>query len=53
MPLSREAQRVASRFEALPESHRPRVLDELVAAEKAQRATRASTGRASASQQAN
>ena len=37
MPLSREAQRVASRFEALPESHRPLVLDVLVAAEKAQR----------------
>lgn len=37
MPLSREAQRVASRFEALPESHRPVVLDALVAAEKAQR----------------
>jgi hypothetical protein len=34
MPLSREAQRVASRFEALPESHRPLVLDVLVAAEK-------------------
>jgi hypothetical protein len=37
MPLSREAQRVASRFEALPESDRPPLLDVLVAAEKAQR----------------
>ena len=37
MPLSREAQRVASRFEALPESYRPLVLDVLIAAEKAQR----------------
>lgn len=37
MPLSREAQRLASRFEALPESHRPLVLGVLVAAGKAQR----------------